>query len=175
MGNEDAERYRRLYPKGTVIELDAPIDDPYTPKERGSQLVVDSVDDALQIHGAWKNGGSMAVIIGQDSFHVVRTGDCVPDPEKKGISGIAADMEYEVRLQPSPEYRLAEVKRRENGTACQYRMLASGSRAEMTEMRKKLDIDTAVLPPFASNGEGGMETLTPEDGALFLRGYYGIQ
>ena len=59
------------FPHGTILRLTAPIDDPYTPKDIGDLFVVDYIDEALQIHGRWQNGGSMALIIGKDHFEIV--------------------------------------------------------------------------------------------------------
>jgi hypothetical protein len=67
------ELYMSKYPKGTIIELTAPIDDPYTPKPAGARFKVDFIDDMLQLHGTWLSPakGSMAIEIGHDSFKVV--------------------------------------------------------------------------------------------------------
>lgn len=59
------------YPSGTVLELTSPIDDPYTPKQVGDKFVVSGIDDSLQIHGHWLNGGSMALVFGVDEFRIV--------------------------------------------------------------------------------------------------------
>ena len=40
--------YTARYPKGTIIELVEPLEDPYAPKPVGSRFKVDCVDDALQ-------------------------------------------------------------------------------------------------------------------------------
>lgn len=63
--------YEARYPRDTIIELTADIDDPYTPKKAGDRFRVSGIDDALQLHGSWLNGGSMAVDIEHDSFRVV--------------------------------------------------------------------------------------------------------
>lgn len=63
--------YEARYPRGTIVELTADIDDPYTPKKAGDRFSVGCIDDALQLHGSWLNGGSMAIVIEQDSFRVV--------------------------------------------------------------------------------------------------------
>lgn len=47
------------------------IADPFNPKKAGDVMPVDYIDDANQIHGAWQSGGSLAIIIGQDSFEVM--------------------------------------------------------------------------------------------------------
>lgn len=56
---------------GRIIELTEAIDDPYTPKGIGSKFYVESVDDILQLHGYWHNGGSMAVDVEVDKFIIV--------------------------------------------------------------------------------------------------------
>jgi hypothetical protein len=68
--------YKEMYPAGTIIELTAPIDDPYSPKEIGDRFKVKFIDDMLQLHGTWMAPatGSIAVEIGQDSFRVVSRG-----------------------------------------------------------------------------------------------------
>jgi hypothetical protein len=67
------EFYKEIYQAGTVIELTAPIDDPYSPKEIGDRFKVTYMDDMLQLHGKWMAPakGSIAVIIGHDRFKVV--------------------------------------------------------------------------------------------------------
>jgi len=67
--------YSARYPHGTVIELTAPINDPYgASKPIGARFVVDYVDDACQLQGHWlpPASGSIAVIIEEDSFKVVK-------------------------------------------------------------------------------------------------------
>lgn len=63
--------YEARYPRGTIVELTADIDDLYTPKKTGDRFRVGCIDDALQLHGSWLNGGSMAIVIERDSFRVV--------------------------------------------------------------------------------------------------------
>lgn len=63
--------YAARYPAGTIVELLEDIDDPYTPKKAGDRFRVSGIDDALQLHGSWLNGGSMALDIERDSFKVV--------------------------------------------------------------------------------------------------------
>jgi hypothetical protein len=67
------ELYMSKYPKGTIIELTAPIDDPYTPKEVGDRFEVAYIDDMLQLQGRWLSPakGSMAVEIESDSFRII--------------------------------------------------------------------------------------------------------
>ena len=66
--------YSARYPKGTIIELTAPIEDKYgSGKPVGARFKVDFVDDSLQLQGHWlaPASGSIAVIIEEDSFKVV--------------------------------------------------------------------------------------------------------
>lgn len=65
--------YSARYPKGTIIELTEPIQDPYSPKPVGSRFRVYCVDDALQLQGVWLSpqSGSIAVIIEKDKFKIV--------------------------------------------------------------------------------------------------------
>lgn len=65
--------YSARYPKGTIIELTAPIEDKYSPKPVGSRFKVDHVDDAYQLQGSWlpPAKGTIAVIIEHDNFRIV--------------------------------------------------------------------------------------------------------
>lgn len=66
--------YEARYPHGTIIELTAPIEDPYgSSKPVGAQFKVDFIDDSLQLHGSWlpPHSGSLAVLIEHDKFQVV--------------------------------------------------------------------------------------------------------
>ena len=65
--------YEARYPKGTIIELTAPIEDPFTPKPIGARFKVDFIDDQYQLHGSWlpPEEGSIAVNIEKDHFKVV--------------------------------------------------------------------------------------------------------
>lgn len=65
--------YEARYPKGTIIELTAPIEDPFTPKPIGARFKVDSIDDQYQLHGSWlpPEEGSIAINIEKDHFKVV--------------------------------------------------------------------------------------------------------
>jgi hypothetical protein len=60
--------YRSQYPRGTVLELTAPIADDFSPKPQGARFQVEYVDDQLQLH----ERGSLAIIPGVDSFKIVR-------------------------------------------------------------------------------------------------------
>ena len=58
-----------LYPKGTKIKL-INMKDKFAPPN-GTIGTVDFVDDIGQIHVKWENGGSLALIIGEDDFEVI--------------------------------------------------------------------------------------------------------
>jgi len=60
---------KKRYPAGTRIQLDF-MDDPRAIPP-GTKGTVKAVDDAAQIHVAWDNGRSLAVIPGEDSFHKI--------------------------------------------------------------------------------------------------------
>lgn len=66
------EQYRKMYPKGSKLELLSNLDDPYTPKSAGDIFTVNMIDDAGNIHGFWVSGGSLSLIIGVDQFRLVR-------------------------------------------------------------------------------------------------------
>jgi hypothetical protein len=65
--------YTARYPRGTIIELTAPIEDPYSPKPVGARFKVDYVDDAYQLQGSWlpPQSGSIAVVIEVDKFIII--------------------------------------------------------------------------------------------------------
>ena len=66
------EYCRARYPKGTLLRLSKPINDPYTPKKVGDIFVSSGViDDMLQLHGHWLSGGSMALSIEDDEFEII--------------------------------------------------------------------------------------------------------
>lgn len=61
------------YPKGTIVELTAPIEDTYSPKPIGARFRVDFIDDMLQAHGKWlpPESDSIAIIIEHDKFKIM--------------------------------------------------------------------------------------------------------
>lgn len=65
--------YRMRYPHGTILELTADLEDPYTPKPSGSRFRVDFLDDIGQIHGSWlpPESGSIALDAERDKFKIV--------------------------------------------------------------------------------------------------------
>ena len=66
---EQIQRYRELYPEGTLIQLDH-MEDPY-PVPAGTVGEVVAVDDGGNVQGRWQNGRTLAVIPVADQFHVV--------------------------------------------------------------------------------------------------------
>lgn len=70
MRNSEQQRVAMIqlnYPPGTRIILEH-MDDPYAPVDSGTRGSVQAVDDAGQIHMAWDNGRTLAVIPGVDTF-----------------------------------------------------------------------------------------------------------
>ena len=66
--------YSMRYPRGTIIELTAPIEDSCGgSKPVGARFCIDFVDDALQLQGHWLSPekGSLAVDIEHDKFRIV--------------------------------------------------------------------------------------------------------
>ena len=68
--NRMAERYKKMYPVGTRIELIQMGDDP-RPVPPGTRGTVAYVDDMGQIGMHWDNGRSLSLIPGEDSFRVL--------------------------------------------------------------------------------------------------------
>lgn len=58
-----------------ILELTAPINDPYSPKPAGARLKVEYVDALGQIHGEWLSpqGGSIAIIPEVDHFVIIES------------------------------------------------------------------------------------------------------
>ena len=68
---EEVKRLRKEYPEGTIIKL-IKMDDP-TPVPPGNIGVVNSVDDAGNIHLNWLNyHSSLAIVPSKDKFVVVK-------------------------------------------------------------------------------------------------------
>lgn len=72
--NKKLEEARLKYKKGTIVQLTAPISDPYSPKTAGSKFRVRYIDDGNNIHGDWlpPASGSLCLILGVDQFIVVK-------------------------------------------------------------------------------------------------------
>lgn len=69
---EAVERVRRLYPKGTRVEL-VSMSDPYTTLKPGDRGMVDCVDDTATIFVRWDNGSGLGVVYGEDSIRRILT------------------------------------------------------------------------------------------------------
>ncbi len=67
---KEVERIKKMYPKGTRIQIER-MDDPYHPIEPGTKGTVDHVDDAGTLHCIFDNGRSLGVIPGEDCFHKI--------------------------------------------------------------------------------------------------------
>lgn len=66
-----SEMLKRMYPKGTRIELIS-MDDPYAPIPSGTKGTVEFVDDMGTIHMKWDNGRTLGLVAGEDSFKVIQ-------------------------------------------------------------------------------------------------------
>lgn len=82
MDRKKVERYKAQYPKGTKIELDR-MDDPYRDMPKGLKGIVEFVDDAAQIHCIWENGSRLALIPGEDAFHIIREQETAVEPDRE--------------------------------------------------------------------------------------------
>ena len=81
MNQEQVEQLRKLYPKGTRIQIHEMKDD-YRPVPRGTYGTVKSVDDAGTIHMSWDNGQGLGIVAGEDDFTVVARPDKLPEEIK---------------------------------------------------------------------------------------------
>ncbi len=68
--DEDIEKIRSKYKKGTKIQLIKMHNDPQ-PVPDGTIGIVDFVDDIGTIHMIWENGSSLGLIIGEDKFEII--------------------------------------------------------------------------------------------------------
>lgn len=69
MSEKEVEKLRETYPVGTKLELDYMNENDM---ESGLQGSVKMIDDAGQIHMSWSNGRGLALVPGEDLFHIVR-------------------------------------------------------------------------------------------------------
>ena len=67
--DEELEKLRAKYPKGTKIRL-IRMNDPQ-PVPSGTIGEVALIDDAGNLHMIWQNGRSLAIIEGVDDFEVI--------------------------------------------------------------------------------------------------------
>lgn len=70
LSQNEVERIKEQYPKGTRIELIS-MDDPYSAIKPGMQGTVDKVDDIGTLHMKWDDGRTLGVVPDEDSFKVV--------------------------------------------------------------------------------------------------------
>lgn len=72
MGNwkteKEVEAIKQKYPKGTRLELEFMDEEGMPPELKG---IVDHIDDQGQLHMVWENGRSLALVPGEDEFHVL--------------------------------------------------------------------------------------------------------
>jgi len=66
---ELVEEMRRIYTKGSRVELDA-MDDPQAPPQ-GTRGTVLGVDDMGSIMVSWDNGSGLSLAYGEDVYHKV--------------------------------------------------------------------------------------------------------
>ncbi len=62
---ETVERVRRMYPKGTRVEL-VFMNDPYTKLRPGDKGTVSCVDDTATVFVRWDSGSGLGVVYGED-------------------------------------------------------------------------------------------------------------
>ena len=62
---ETVERVRKMYPKGTRIEL-IQMEDPYSRLKPGDRGTVRFVDDAATVFGDWDSGSGLGIVYGED-------------------------------------------------------------------------------------------------------------
>ena len=67
---KEVERIKKMYPKGTRIQIER-MKDPYHPIERGTKGIVDYVDDVGTLHCTFDNGRCQGVVTDADIFHVI--------------------------------------------------------------------------------------------------------
>lgn len=68
--HRQAEKYRKMYPPGTRLEL-VSMADSYAPIPAGTKGTVDHVDDIGQIHMKWDNGWAVALCPDEDKFRKI--------------------------------------------------------------------------------------------------------
>lgn len=62
---ETVKRIRKMYPKGTRVEL-IQMDDPYTRLRPGDKGTVQFVDDTATIFVVWDSGSGLGIVYGKD-------------------------------------------------------------------------------------------------------------
>lgn len=67
---ETVERLRRMYPKGTRVELIS-MNDPYTKLKPGDRGTVTMVDDIGTVFVSWDCGSGLGVAYGEDHIRKI--------------------------------------------------------------------------------------------------------
>lgn len=67
---ETAERVRKMYPKGTRVEL-LSMEDPYSKLFPGDRGTVNMVDDTGTVFVSWDCGSSLGIIYGVDRIRKI--------------------------------------------------------------------------------------------------------
>ena len=67
LNREIVERVRKMYPKGTQVEL-VWMDDPYTRLTPGEKGIVRLVDDTATVFVDWASGSSLGIVYGVDQI-----------------------------------------------------------------------------------------------------------
>lgn len=62
---ETVQRVRKMYPKGTRVEL-IQMDDPYTTLKPGNKGTVRFVDDTATVFVDWDSGSGLGIVYGED-------------------------------------------------------------------------------------------------------------
>ena len=70
MSRGQVEAVRKMYPRGTRVEL-VSLEDPYSRLPEGTRGTVDAVDDIGTIHVRWDNGSRLGIVYGVDSIRKV--------------------------------------------------------------------------------------------------------
>ena len=85
-----AERMKQTYPPGTRIQLDH-MEDPWAPVPPGTRGTVQYVDDIGQIGMKWDNGGSLALVPGEDSFRKLTDAELAEENNQKNNNDMNGD------------------------------------------------------------------------------------
>ena len=80
--HEAATRYKKMYPKGTRIELLSMANDP-RPVASGTRGTVRLVDDIGQLQVVFDNGLAIGVVPGEDSFRVLTESEIMAEQKEK--------------------------------------------------------------------------------------------
>ena len=62
---ETVERVRKMYPKGTRVEL-VQMNDPYSRLKPGDRGIVRFVDDTATVFVDWDSGSGLGIVYGED-------------------------------------------------------------------------------------------------------------